>query len=293
MNPSLTDGGLLVWINGDKGYNGLSEVGQKFEKDLGVEVAVEHPEGLTDKFQAAAHSGKGPDIVLWAHDRLGEWVEAGLLKPINLADDFKSKVIPMAWEAVSYHQQIYGYPLALESVSLIYNKKYLTSAPPTQLAEFPVFAKQLEGENPNVIAIMWDYATAYFSWPFLASGGGYPFKKTPSGYNVNDVGVDTSGAIKGLTEIIDLINAGVLPKGSSYSVMDQKMNSGELATMISGPWAWASLRQSGIDFGLAPIPGVDGNPGCPFVGVFAAFINRFYPQQRACRAIHRAVRGDR
>ena len=55
-----TDGELLVWISGDKGYRGLAEVGKKFEKDLGIPVKVETPEGLTDKFQAAAQAGKGP-----------------------------------------------------------------------------------------------------------------------------------------------------------------------------------------------------------------------------------------
>jgi len=59
--------------------------------------------------------------------------------------------------------------------------------------------------------------------------------------------------------------------------MEQKMNSGELAMMISGPWAWGNLRKSGIDFDLAPLPGVGGNPGKPFVGVLSALINRGTP----------------
>ena len=65
-----------------------------------------------------------------------------------------------------------------------------------------------------------------------------------------------------------------MPKGASYSVMEQKMTSGELAMMVSGPWAWPKLRKSGIDFGLGPLPGVGGNPGRPFVGVLTALINR-------------------
>ncbi len=28
----MTEGKLVIWINGDKGYNGLAEVGKKFEK---------------------------------------------------------------------------------------------------------------------------------------------------------------------------------------------------------------------------------------------------------------------
>jgi maltose/maltodextrin transport system substrate-binding protein len=272
-----TDGELLVWIGGDKGYRGLAEVGKKFEKDLGISVKIESPDGLTDKFQATAQAGKGPDIVFWAHDRLGEWADAGLLKPLEIKDDFKVAFIPMSWDAVTHNKQIWGYPIALEAVSLIYNKKFVTGPPPAQLSEFPVFAKQLRSKNPNVIAIMWDYNTPYFSWPFLASGGGYPFKKIEGGYDVTNIGVNNEGAVKGLQAIVGLINAGVMPKGASYSVMDQKMNSDELAMMVSGPWAWSNLRKSGIDFDLAPLPGVDGNPGRPFVGVLAALINRSTP----------------
>jgi maltose/maltodextrin transport system substrate-binding protein len=272
-----TDGELLVWIGGDKGYRGLAEVGKKFEKDLGVPVKVEAPDGLTDKFQAAAQAGKGPDIVFWAHDRLGEWADAGLLKPLEIKDDFKASFIPMSWDAVTHKKQIWGYPIALEAVSLIYNKKFVIGTPPAQLSEVPAFAKELKAKNPNVIAIMWDYNTPYFSWPFLASGGAYPFKKIEGGYDVKDIGVNNEGAVKGLKAVVELINAGVMPKGASYSVMDQKMNSGELAMMVSGPWAWANLRKSGIDFDLAPLPGVAGNPGRPFVGVLAALINRSTP----------------
>ena len=124
---------------------------------------------------------------------------------------------------------------------------------------------------------MWDYNTPYFSWPFLASAGAYSFKKTAEGYDVKDVGVDNAGALQGLTTIVDLIKAGILPKGSTQSVMDEKMAAGQLALMVNGPWDWANLRKAGVDFDIAPIPGVGGNPGRPFVGVFTALINRSTP----------------
>jgi maltose/maltodextrin transport system substrate-binding protein len=124
---------------------------------------------------------------------------------------------------------------------------------------------------------MWEYTSPYFSFPFLASAGAYPFKRTEKGYDLNDIGVDNAGAVKGLKQIVNLINQNVLPKGSTQSVMNQKMSRGVLATMVNGPWVWADLRKSGIDFGLAPLPGVEGNPGRPFVGVLSALINRSSP----------------
>ena len=272
-----TDGELLIWITENRGYHALGELGKKFEQEMGVSVKVETLEEIPDKFQAAAQSGKGPDIFFWAHDRIGEWADAGLLKPLNLKEDFKAAFLPMAWEAVTHKKRIWGYPVALECVSLICNKQFVRQKPPTELSEYPAFAKELKAKTPKLIAIMWDYTSPYFSFPFLASAGAYSFKRTENGYDLQDIGVDNAGAIEGLQAIVDLINAGVLPKGSTQSVMEQKMSSGELATMVNGPWGWANLRKSGIDFELAPVPGVGGNPGRPFVGIFTALINGSSP----------------
>jgi maltose/maltodextrin transport system substrate-binding protein len=272
-----TDGELLIWISSNRPFRALKHLGEIFEKEIGAPVKVETQEQIIDKFQAAGQSGKGPDIFFWANDRIGEWADAGLLKPLHIEEEFKAKYLPMSWDAVTHKQQVWGYPVSLEAVSLVYNKKLVTGEVPTQLSELPAFANELKAENPKAIVIMWDCKTPYFSWPFLASAGGYPFKKTEEGYDINDIGVANAGALKGLKAILQLINTGILPKGSSQSIMSEKMASGQLALMITGPWDWANLRKAGVDFDLAPIPGVDGNPGRPFVGVFVAMINRSSP----------------
>ena len=253
---SWTDGELLIGVSDNRGFRSWVELGKKFEQEMGVPVRVETQEQLTEKFQAAAQGGKGPDIFLWAHDRIGEWADAGLLKPLEIKEDFKAAFIPMSWDAVTHNNQTWGYPLALECVSLIFNKKLVTGTPPAQLSEYPAFAKELKAKDPKLIAIMWDYKTPYFGFPFLASAGAYTFKRTEGGYDVKDIGVDNAGAIEGLKAIVDLINAGVLPKGSTQSVGEQKLAAGELATMVNGPWAWANIRKSGVDFDLAPLPGL-------------------------------------
>src|SRR5208282_32395 len=221
-----TDGELLIWISDNRAYHALGDLGKKFEKEIGVPVKVETQEQITEKFQAAAQSGKGPDIFFWAHDRIGEWADAGLIKPLEIKDDFKVAFLPMSWDAVTHNKQIWGYPISLEAVSLICNKKFVTGKPPGELSEMPAFAKELKATNPNVIAIMWDYNTPYFSWPFLASAGAYSFKKTEDGYDLTDTGVDSPGALQGLQAIVDLIKEGIMPKGATQAVMDQKMSSG-------------------------------------------------------------------
>jgi maltose/maltodextrin transport system substrate-binding protein len=272
-----TDGELLIWISSNRPFHALNELGKAFEKEIGATVKIETQEQIIEKFQAAGQSGKGPDIFFWANDRIGEWADSGLLKPLHIKEDFKAKYLPMSWDAVTHKQQLWGYPVSLEAVSLVYNKKLVTGKVPTQLSELPAFGQELKSRSPAAIVIMWDYKTPYFSWPFLASAGAYPFKKTAEGYDVKDIGVANAGALEGLTAIVDLINSGILPRGSTQNVMSEKMASGQLALMVNGPWDWANLRKAGVDFDLAPIPGVGGNPGRPFVGVFTGLINRSSP----------------
>ncbi len=272
------EGELLIWINGDKGYRGLAEVGRKFEKELGIPVKVEAPEGVTDKFQQAAQSGKGPDIFFWAHDRLGEWAGAGLLSPLDVKPAIRAKCDEKGWKAFTHEGKVWGYPVAFEAVSLIYNKK-LVDKPPADLAEMSKISEAIKLKQADASAIVWDYNNTYFTWGVLASGGAYVFGEKKGSYNEKDVGVAVPGSVKALEAIVGLIDSGVMPRGATYSVMESQMNSGKLGMMISGPWAWSNLRKSGIDFDLAPVPGVGGKPGKPFVGVLGAMLNRASPNK--------------
>ncbi len=273
VTPAQADKGTLtIWINGDKAYNGLAEVGKRFEKATGIKVVVEHPQDAPAKFQQAAASGKGPDVMIWAHDRAGEWVAAGLVEPINPKAKFKAQFENVGWDAFTFGGKMWGYPLAVEAIGLIYNKA-LAPKPPATFEELFALDKQLAKNGKH--AILWDYNNTYFTFPLLAANGGYPFGRTAKGdYSAADVGVNNPGAIKGAEMITKLIAEGVMPKGANYSTMEAAMSKGEIAMMISGPWAWANLKKAKIDFGVAPIPSIGGKPSKAFIGVQGAMINR-------------------
>jgi len=262
---------ISIWINGDKAYNGLAEVGKRFEKDTGVAVVVEHPEKPEQKFANAASTGAGPDIMFWAHDRLGEFAAAGLVVPINPGAAVKEDVLPMAWDAFTYKQKIWGYPIALEAIGLVYNKDVIAS-PPKTFEEIPALAEKLKAKN--IKAIMWGYDIPYFSWPLMAAGGAVAFEKDANGdFDVRKTGANSASAVKGAEIIASLIEKGVMPKGVTYPVAEAAINKGESAMFITGPWAWENLRRSKINFGVAPLPSVAGKPAVPYVGVLGAMIN--------------------
>lgn len=261
---------LLVWINGDKGYNGLQKVGDAFTRDSGVPVVVQHPEGAPDKFQAAAGAGKGPDIFCWPHDRAGEWAKSGLIVPLQPPRAVRAQIEDSAWQAFTYRGQVWGYPLAIEAIGLIVNKA-LVKQPPASFDEVIALDKQLAKQGRK--AILWDYNKSFFSWPMLAAGGGFIFGRTPAGdYDPAQVGVNAPGALPGAQMLARLIDDGHMPRGARYSEMEAQFARGQVAMMISGPWAWDNARKAGIDIMVAPIPSVAGRPARPFVGVLGCMV---------------------
>lgn len=263
-------GKLLVWINGDKGYNGLQKVGDAFAKKAGVPVTVEHPEDAPGKFAQAAAAGKGPDIFCWPHDRMGEWAKSGLIVPINPSAKVRGEIEDTAWKAFNYQGKTWGYPISVEAIGLVYNKA-LVKTPPKSFDDVIKLDKELSAKGKH--AILWDYNNTYFTWPLLAAGGGYVFGRDAKGeYDPSKVGVNSPGALKGAELLAGLIKNGQMPKGSGYAEMEAAFNKGDVAMMITGPWAWDNIKKSNIDFGVAPIPDVAGKPAKPFVGVLGCMI---------------------
>ncbi len=272
---------LLIWINGDKGYNGLQKVGDEFARESGVQVIVQHPEGAPDKFQSSSGAGKGPDIFCWPHDRTGEWARSGLIVPVRPNRKLRDEIDASAWKAFQYQGRTWGYPLAIESIGLIYNKA-LISSPPTSFEEVIALDHKLSAQGKK--AILWDYNKSFFTWPLLAGSGGYIFGHDARGsLDVHAIGVNSPGAVKAAEVLASLVRSGVMPKGAGYAEMEGAFSRGDLAMMISGPWAWDNARRSHIDFGVAPIPGVNGHPAKPFVGVLGCMITAPSPVKDIAR----------
>jgi len=261
---------LLVWINGDKGYNGLQKVGDAFTAVSGVPVVVQHPEGAPDKFQAAAGAGKGPDIFCWPHDRVGEWAKSGLIVPVHPPRRVREAIDDGAWKAFGYQGKTWGYPLAIEAVGLIVNRA-LVPQPPATFEEIFALDKQLQARGTR--AILWDYNKSFFTWALIAGPGGYVFGRNDKGdYDPRQVGVNSPGALQGVLMLERLVKEGVMPRGARYSDMEAQFASGKVAMMISGPWAWDNVKKSKIDFTVAAVPSIGGKPSRPFVGVLGCMI---------------------
>ncbi len=276
----IEEGKLVIWINGDKAYNGLAEVGKKFEKDTGISVTVEHPDQLEEKYPQVAASGNGPDIIFWAHDRFGGYAQSGLLTEITPDQKFKDKLFPFTWDAVTYNGKLIGYPIAVEALSLIYNKDIIKQAPKTW-EEIPALDSQLRAKGKS--AIMWNLQEPFFTWPIIAADGGYAFKFENGKYNVKDTGVDNAGSKAGLQFILDLVKNKHINADTDYSIAEAAFNKGQTAMTIDGPWSWSNLDKSKINYGVTLLPTFGGKPSKPFVGVLTAGINAASPNKELAK----------
>jgi maltose/maltodextrin transport system substrate-binding protein len=269
---------LMVWFTVE-GAKGMREIANRFTAATGVPVMVETPDPQDgpSKFQQSAAAGKGPDIFIYAHDRIGEWVAAGILHAVTPNRSLMQDIDTLGWQGFGLRGRVWGYPYALEAITLLYNKA-LVKTPPTSFDEVIALDAVLAKEGKH--AILWDYTNPYFTWPLLAANGGYAFKRRDDGtYDARETGVNNAGAKLGAELLNRMIRQGLMPAGSGYSEMEAAVAQGRVAMMINGPWAWVNLKRVGIDFGVARIPSIANQPASPFVGVKGVFINRATQQR--------------
>ncbi|MBQ1873018.1 MAG: maltose/maltodextrin ABC transporter substrate-binding protein MalE [Succinivibrionaceae bacterium] len=280
-NAAIEKNQLTVWVNDDKGYNGIAKVGERYTKKTGVKVTVAHPAQPELQFQQAAAIGSGPDILLWGHDRYGEWASAGLIAPITPSAEEKAKFADFAWDAMTYSGKIYGYPLSVEALGLICNRKLVPEAP-ENWEDFAKLDDELQKQGAH--AVFWEYTTPYFSYPLISANGGYAFKKSPEGYyNIKDVGVANEGSKAGVKFIVDMIKNGHLEKKADNNVMEANFTGGKLGCILNGSWSWSGYEKAGIDFSVNRLPKLSGKWSRPFVGVQGFVINSASPNRELAR----------
>ena len=272
---------IVIWSS-EKQVDFLKKIGEQFTKDTGILVEVQQVNfgDIKTKFITAAQAGEGPEIIVGAHDWVGELVANGLLEPIPTKGWEINKYAKSALNAFTVNGKLYGLPYAIEAVALLYNKDYVEE-PPKNIEELIELAKEISGDE--LVGFIYDAGNFYFSYGFIAGYGGYVFKWDPkTGYDVKDIGLANEGAIKGAKLIKRFFDEGIIPTGANYGTMDSMFKEGLAAMIINGPWAVKDYIDAGIDFGVLPLTKLEleeGKYGKPFVGVQGLMVNALSPNK--------------
>ncbi|RKP54166.1 maltose ABC transporter substrate-binding protein [Cohnella endophytica] len=276
---------LVVWESKEFREN-MDKVAKAFTEQYNIPVKVEevNEPDQVNKLINDGPAGVGADVVIFPHDNLGKAVSAGLLLENDYFQDVTtSENSEASVKAFTFQDVLYGYPRSVETYALFYNKK-LIPEPPKSYDEVIEFAKTFNKNGQY--AMMWEITNFYYAYQFLATPGGYVFGK--NGSDANDIGLNNEGAIKGAQMFQKLKS--ILPMKAADATFDVKkglFTSGKLALDINGPWAIADLKKEGIDFGIAPLPTIDGKANVSFSGVKGFAVSSFTKYPNAAKLFAR------
>jgi maltose-binding protein MalE len=270
-------GGLVIWAD-ELRARVLEEISPPFTEATGVAVDIQIVDfgDIRTQVTTAAPAGEGPDIFVGAHDWTGELAANGVLEPLDLGAK-SSDFFPVSLSAFTFDGQLYAVPYGYEAIALYYNTD-LVPEPPASIEDLVAACEGLDQiENCLGLPGGGDLADAYHHYPFISADGGYIFAYDPeSGFDPSDVGLDTDGAVQGVSTLQTLVQDGVI--GSvNYDTAKNLFLEGSEPFWVTGPWELGTLNaeETTVNWGVAKLPTIDGNPPAPFVGAQGFFVNAF------------------
>jgi multiple sugar transport system substrate-binding protein len=238
----------------EQALNDLVSAFEETNPDIHVQLTcVPFAELLNRTLQTAA-ARRPPAIAALDNPDVFRAARAGILADISGSfSDFPgwSDLYNGPKSAVSDGRHVYGIPIGSNTVALFYNKKMLANAgvqePPRTwnelidaartLTRSPVYGFVFPAVNSEDCTGIWE--------SFLWSNGG------------NLLHLNSVPARQALKLWVDLVQNGSV----SRSVVDwgggevtNQFIGGGAALMVSGPWILPSVKRSGVEYGIAPIP---------------------------------------
>ena len=251
----------------------LEKVIQKFnasQSDINVRSLQVPHDAYPDKITAAIPRGKGPDIFIFAQDRIGDWAVKDVIQPIGfwVGDEVKSRFLPGTIDALIYDDELYGLPTAFKCTALYYNKK-LVQNPPATTEELISIGKANTNLEKKKFGLVYENGLTYYNslWIYGFDGGFFNADRNPV---LNQKpNIDALNFSKSL-----LKTHHIMPDEISNSLVTSLFNDNKAAMVISGPWFRAEISSS-IDYGIAVLPIISGinKPARPFLTVEAFLIS--------------------
>ncbi|HNQ06782.1 MAG TPA: maltose ABC transporter substrate-binding protein [Tetrasphaera sp.] len=276
-NPSRADADLVIWADADRAPI-LTKYAQQFAADNGVTVAVQIATETRKQFGDATKVGKGPDIVVGAHDWLGELVQNGTVAPIQLDDATTAKFAPAAMAASKFNGQNYGVPFSVENIALVRNTDMVPDAPAT-LDDLLKAAKAAQTKDKKITTLLdqsvGKTGNAYYTYPWLSAFGGGIFAVKDNGdYDASKVIVNSAESIKGATVLAQMGKDKVLSTNVGDDNAEGIFTSGKAPFFITGPWSIPNVKKAGINYGISSLPSLPGGKAMqPFLGVQLFYVS--------------------
>ncbi len=242
-----------------------------------------------DKLTNALPRGQGPDLFIFAHDRLEDWLNKGLLAPVDFwiqpedIDDFSPA---LALSAFLRGNRLYGLPLTAKNLALYVRRlpdgtdvaaRVLSLAQQKEwnYENFQKLARDLTRPcpwNPKLrcygLGVQADDAYHHAMWLHAMGGSfldaeGMPETKSPPHDQAAKLAHELAGAHP----------SAVVPAELSYPLMSDLFMRGEIAMVISGPWFQSQLDPSKVPYTVVDFPMVGERYPAPFLSLEGLYLS--------------------
>lgn len=265
IDPAPKTDAITVWVD-ELEAKALEKAAAEFKKDTKVTVNLVVQQDPRSNFLSQAATGGGPDVLIGAHDWVGELYANGLILPIDLGGktgDFYDNAVA----AFNYEGKNYGLPYTIENLALVCNAKK--------------FEKLQAWEQPNwqqvkevglALSLNAGGGDPYHLYPIQTSFGAHVFKKDSNGNYIPE---------------LDLANGGVefamwlsgegktmLDPASTWDSSVSALKSGSKGCWITGPWAKDQLGLDSAEFNIYSIPSVGGKDAVSFLSSRGFYVSK-------------------
>lgn len=256
-------------------YEYLQAVGAAYTEKTGspVEVVTVPDADFKARMSIAAPAGEGPDVYgPIAHDWIGEFAIQGIAAEIpDTVIPNKADITQATLDAATVNGKLYGLPLFVESIALIYNKDLVPTAP-TTWEEFTAAAQQVTQSGKQGFGF--PLLEQYHEGAFWNGFGSYVFKYENGQFNTDDIGLNNAAGVETAKFLRDmyhqqkLVPDVAIDRANMHTVQEGEMEAGNIAMTFNGPWRETPLTNAGINYGVAKLPTLpNGQPMKPFIGV--------------------------
>ncbi|MFO0601314.1 MAG: extracellular solute-binding protein [Myxococcaceae bacterium] len=270
---------LKLW----HGYRGgeeqaIEQAAKAFTAATGtqVEILAVPYDALSSKLTSAIPHDAGPDVFIFAHERLRQFHRMKIVAPSDALES--ARYLKPSVDALELEGQHYGYPLSIKCLAL-FTRDDRGLTPPTTTDELERALLSASHPDRNEFGLAYEAGDFYFHAPILFGFGGQLFDAQGRSQ------FDTPAMTQSLTWVKSLQDRKLMPTEVSGALVKALFNENRAAMVISGPWFTGEI-DPGVPWSIHPLPTVSatGQPMAPFLGVEAAFVSSRTAQPEAAQA---------
>ncbi len=242
-----------------------------------------------DKLTNALPRGQGPDVFIYAHDRLEDWKAKGLIAPVDFwvqPEEVADYAPEIVLEAFIRDHRLYGFPLTVKNLALYVRRlpdgtdvaarvRELQAKGEWTFDSFYKLARELTRPCPwNTglkcygLGVQADDAYHHAMWVHAAGGSFLDARGVP------DVLSDAHRkAAEWSWKLSGTHRDAVVPPELSYPLMSDLFMKGEIAMVISGPWFQSQLDPSKTPYTVLDFPMVEGRYPAPFLSLEGLYLS--------------------